>query len=146
MKLEVEPQYMQLAPRIKAMADVGASVKAIAGAMQLSWTAVADILHYTRTGKLPRWRKRPWSGQACARGADRKTTPKYVRHAERVGQLHQEGHAFTEIAKIVSQETGESITPATVSRAYYHARAHGGGLAAQRLTSVWCLKPCRRID
>lgn len=120
--LVVTPQHRLLAPGVLAMAEAGASIQQIAAAHGICWSAARDVLEFARTGKLPDWTKRPWSGGVSARAGDRKVIPKYVKHAQRVVEL-VDGEKLSNkvVAQRIREETGEAIAPGTVMRAYCHA-------------------------
>lgn len=123
-QLELTPQYVELAPIVKAMSDQGASVNSIAAATGLCWSAAADVLEYSRTGKLPEWRQRPWSGKTRARGADRPSMPPYAKHSARIVELRDAKMTFQKIADKILEETGESISMNTARRGYQYGRRH----------------------
>jgi IS30 family transposase len=120
-RLETVPQYVKMGPTIKEMADNGASINSMAGATGLCWRAVADILEYVRTGKLPDSKNRPTKASR-SRGADRPSNPPYAKHSARIVELRREKLSFQQIADRITAETGETISMSTARRGFEYAQ------------------------
>ena len=120
--MERVPKYVRLAPIFAAMRDKGASVSTIASVHDMAWSQAREILHFAKTGELPRWNKRRKRKQT--RPA---TPPNYLEIASEVTRMRDEGNApFTQIAAKMR------VSPNTVRRAYDHAHREQIRQAAER--------------
>ena len=62
--IDENPQYELLAPEIKQLRDKGNGVDSIASAYGLTWSRVAEILHFADTGERPQKKPKKDSSKA----------------------------------------------------------------------------------
>ncbi len=109
------PQYELLAPEIKQLRDKGNSVDSIASAYGLTWSRVAEILHFADTGERPQKKPKKDPSKALRPRAPRDS---YKQIASLVAQMRDEKQMAFEHIQPELLKLGWDIGMPTIRRAY----------------------------
>ena len=109
------PQYELLAPEIKQLRDKGNGVDSIASAYGLTWSRVAEILHFADTGERPQ--KKPKKDPSKA-PQPRAPQGSYKQIAPLVAKMRDEKQMAFEHIQPELKKLGWDVGMPTIRRAY----------------------------